>query len=80
MSKRRMKTIDGNTAAAYVSYAFTDTAAIYPITPSSPMAEVVDDWSAQGKKICLVNLLGLLKCNLKVVLPELYMGVYKLAR
>lgn len=54
MSKRRMKTIDGNTAAAYVSYAFTDTAAIYPITPSSTMAEVVDEWSAQGKK----NLFG----------------------
>ena len=46
----KMKTMDGNTAAAYVSYAFTDVAAIYPITPSSPMAEVVDEWSAQGKK------------------------------
>ncbi len=46
----KMKTMDGNTAAAYVSYAFTDVAAIYPITPSSPMAEVVDEWAAQGKK------------------------------
>ncbi len=46
----KMKTMDGNTAAAYISYAFTDVAAIYPITPSSPMAEVVDEWSAQGKK------------------------------
>ncbi len=45
-----MKTMDGNTAAAYVSYAFTDVAAIFPITPSSDMAERVDDWSAQGKK------------------------------
>lgn len=45
-----MKTMDGNTAAAYVSYAFTDVAAIYPITPSSPMAENVDEWSANGKK------------------------------
>ncbi|MBS4537409.1 pyruvate:ferredoxin (flavodoxin) oxidoreductase [Clostridium sp. D2Q-11] len=44
-----MKTMDGNTAAAYVSYAFTDVAAIYPITPSSPMAEYADDWSAHGK-------------------------------
>ena len=44
----KMKTMDGNTAAAYISYAFTDVAAIYPITPSSPMAEVVDEWSAQG--------------------------------
>ena len=50
----KMKTMDGNTAAAYISYAFTDVAAIYPITPSSPMAEVVDEWSAQGKK----NLFG----------------------
>jgi len=47
---RKMKTMDGNTAAAYISYAFTDVAAIFPITPSSPMAEAVDEWSAQGKK------------------------------
>lgn len=45
-----MKSMDGNTAAAYVAYAFTDVAAIYPITPSSTMAEEVDDWSAHGKK------------------------------
>ncbi|MDR2157505.1 MAG: pyruvate:ferredoxin (flavodoxin) oxidoreductase [Clostridiales Family XIII bacterium] len=45
-----VKTMDGNTAAAYVSYAFTDVAAIYPITPSSTMAEVVDEWAAHGKK------------------------------
>lgn len=45
-----MKTMDGNMAASYVSYAFTDVAAIYPITPSSTMAEVVDEWSAHGKK------------------------------
>ncbi len=50
MSKRRKKTMDGNTAAAYVSYAFTEVAAIYPITPSSTMAELVDEWSVQGKK------------------------------
>jgi len=47
---RKKKTMDGNTAAAYVSYAFTDVAAIYPITPSSNMAEVTDEWSAKGKK------------------------------
>ena len=45
-----MKTVDGNTAAAHVAYAFTDVAAIFPITPSSNMAEAVDDWSAQGRK------------------------------
>jgi len=46
----KMKTMDGNTAAAYVSYFFTEVAGIYPITPSSPMAELVDEWSAHGKK------------------------------
>ena len=45
-----MKTVDGNTAAAHVAYAFTDVAAIFPITPSSNMAEAVEDWSAQGRK------------------------------
>ncbi|MBQ3112509.1 MAG: pyruvate:ferredoxin (flavodoxin) oxidoreductase [Firmicutes bacterium] len=53
MSKQ-MKTMDGNKAAAYISYAFTEVAAIYPITPSSPMAEAVDEWSVAGKK----NLFG----------------------
>ena len=47
---RKMKTMDGNNAAAYVSYAFTEVAGIYPITPSSPMADYVDQWSAQGLK------------------------------
>ena len=50
MTHRRMKTMDGNTAAAHVSYAFTDVASIYPITPSSTMAEVVDEWAAYGRK------------------------------
>ncbi|MEJ6952453.1 pyruvate:ferredoxin (flavodoxin) oxidoreductase [Natronospora cellulosivora (SeqCode)] len=45
-----MKTMDGNTAAAHVAYAFTDVAGIYPITPSSPMAQYVDEWSAHGRK------------------------------
>ena len=45
-----MKTMDGNTAAAHVSYAFTDCAAIYPITPSSPMADYTDMWSTQGRE------------------------------
>lgn len=48
--KKVMKTMDGNQAAAYASYAFTEVAAIYPITPSTPMAEGVDEWSAHGKK------------------------------
>ena len=47
---RKFKTMDGNNAAAYVSYAFTEVAGIYPITPSSPMADYVDQWAAQGQK------------------------------
>ncbi|MDD4737008.1 MAG: pyruvate:ferredoxin (flavodoxin) oxidoreductase, partial [Kiritimatiellae bacterium] len=53
MSKK-MVTIDGNTAAAHVAYAFSEVAAIYPITPSSPMGEISDTWSSQGR----VNLFG----------------------
>jgi pyruvate-ferredoxin/flavodoxin oxidoreductase len=51
---RKQRTMDGNTAAAYISYAFTEVAAIYPITPSSTMAELVDEWSSAGKE----NLFG----------------------
>ena len=47
---RKMKSMDGNNAAAHVSYAFSEVAAIYPITPSSPMADFVDQWSANGLK------------------------------
>ena len=51
---RKMKTMDGNTAAAHASYAFTEVAAIFPITPSSPMAEHTDEWATAGRK----NLFG----------------------
>jgi len=55
MTKKKIfKTMDGNEAAAYISYAFTEVATIYPITPSSPMADHVDTWSAHGQK----NLFG----------------------
>lgn len=54
MSKKVFDSMDGNQAAAYASYAFTELAGIYPITPSSPMAEYVDDWASKGKK----NLFG----------------------
>ncbi len=50
MTQSRMRTMDGNTAAAHVSYAFTDVASIYPITPSSTMAETIDEWAAYGRK------------------------------
>ena len=48
--KRAKKTMDGNTAAAHISYAFTEVATIFPITPSSPMPECVDVWAANGRK------------------------------
>src|SRR5574344_1950839 len=48
--KRQTKTMDGNEAAAHVSYAYSEVAAIYPITPSSPMAAHIDEWSAEGRK------------------------------
>ena len=50
--KKQLKkaTMDGNTAAAHASYAFTEVATIYPITPSSQMAEMIDEWSANGRK------------------------------
>ena len=48
--EKKFITCDGNEAAAHVSYMFSEVAAIYPITPSSPMAEHVDEWSARGRK------------------------------
>jgi pyruvate-ferredoxin/flavodoxin oxidoreductase len=48
--EKKFMTCDGNTAAAHVSYMFSEVAAIYPITPSSPMAEHVDEWAAKGRK------------------------------
>ncbi|WP_319585002.1 pyruvate:ferredoxin (flavodoxin) oxidoreductase [uncultured Pseudodesulfovibrio sp.] len=50
MPKKTMKTMDGNTAAAHVAYAMSETAAIYPITPSTPMGEIADEWAAHGRK------------------------------
>ena len=50
MADKKFLTCDGNTAAAHIAYMFTEVAAIYPITPSSPMAENVDEWAAQGRK------------------------------
>ena len=52
--EKKFLTLDGNAAAAHVAYMFTEVAAIYPITPSSPMAENVDEWAAAGRK----NLFG----------------------
>ena len=57
LSDMKKMTIDGNTAAAHIAYAFSDVAAIYPITPSSPMAENCDDWAGQGRKNLFGNVL-----------------------
>ena len=67
MIERRKVSMDGNTAAAHVSYAFTEVAAIYPITPSSPMAEVTDTWSASNKNIFGEPAKNIFGENVKVV-------------
>ena len=67
---KKFMTCDGNTAAAHVSYMFTEVAAIYPITPSSPMAEHIDEWAAKGRQ----NLFGqtvFVQENRKAVLQAL---------
>ena len=58
--KREKRTMDGNTAAAHASFGFTEVAAIYPITPSTPMADCVDVWASTGQ-----GLLGELAVNLR---------------
>ena len=63
MAKKFM-TCDGNTAAAHIAYMFSEVAAIYPITPSSPMAENVDEWA----RTSLARLFSFRKCSLKAVL------------
>ena len=65
--ERKKISMDGNTAAAHVSYAFTEVAAIYPITPSSPMAEVTDSWSATNKNIFGEPAKNIFGDNVKVV-------------
>ena len=62
-------TVDGNTAVSHVAYAFSEVAAIYPITPSSPMAEVADDWAAHDRKNLLVRRSASLRCSPKPALP-----------
>ena len=69
---RKMKTMDGNHAAAHASYAFTDVAAIYPITPSSPMAEATDEWATDEEPISSVVKYRLQRCSLRLVQQVLY--------
>ena len=65
---RKMKTMDGNHAAAHASYAYSDVAAIYPITPSSVMAEATDEWATQEERTFSDRKYRLQKCSLKLVL------------
>ena len=76
--KRSMKTMDGNHAAAHASYAFTDVAAIYPITPSSVMAEATDEWATAGRKNIFGQPFRLQKCSLRLVQPVLYTDLLQL--
>ena len=69
--QKKFITCDGNQAAAHISYMFSEVAAIYPITPSSTMAEYVDEWAAAGRK----NIYR--KCNLKVVQPVLFTVLFR---
>ena len=66
---RKMVTIDGNTAAAYVAHATNEVIAIYPITPSSPMGEISDDKTARAKRISGERFLRLRRCSPKAVRP-----------
>ena len=68
---KKIELMDGNQAAAYISYAFTEVAGIFPITPSSPMAEHVDEWAANGKK----NLFRSLKCSPRAAQQAPYMAL-----
>ena len=78
MSKeKKFLTCDGNQAAAHVSYMFSEVAAIYPITPSSTMAEYVDEWAAAGRKTSLAKPRWYRKCSLKAVPPEPFTVLFR---
>ena len=73
-------TIDGNTAAAHIAYALSEVAAIYPITPSSPMAENADEWATAGRKNISVRKFASPRCNPKQAQRAPYTAVFRLAR
>lgn len=77
---RKKKTMDGNSAAAHVSYAFTEVAAIYPITPSSNMAEETDAMAARGVKISLGKQYVLQRWNLRAVQQVLFTAHFQQVR
>ena len=65
----RIETLDGNTAVAHVAYRINDVCAIFPITPSSPMAELADEWAAQGEKNLWARCQSSRRCRPKAALP-----------
>lgn len=74
----KIEIMDGNPSAAYISYAFTEVAGIFPITPSSPMAVYVDEWLPMERKTSLVSQYRWLKCSLKAVPPAQFMALSSL--
>ena len=76
--QKKFITCDGNQAAAHISYMFSEVAAIYPITPSSTMAEYVDEWAAA--KTSSAKQYWYRKCNPRVVLPVPFMALCKPVR
>lgn len=78
--KKNYEVMDGNTAAAYVSYAFTEVAAIFPITPSSPMAEYVDEWAAKGKKNIFDETVEVVESSQKAAQQERCMVLWQQVR
>ena len=77
---RKMKTMDGNHAAAHASYAYTDVAAIYPITPSSPMAEATDEWATDGRTNISATQFRLQRCSLRQVQQVQYTDLWQQVR
>ena len=75
--QKKFITCDGNQAAAHISYMFSEVAAIYPITPSSTMAEYVDEWAAAGRRTSSAKQYWYRKCNLKVVQPVLFTVLFR---
>ena len=74
---RKMKTMDGNHAAAHASYAYSDVAAIYPITPSSVMAEATDEWQLREERTSLDRKYRLQRCSLRQVLQVQYTDLWQ---
>jgi pyruvate-ferredoxin/flavodoxin oxidoreductase len=77
---RKFKSMDGNNAAAYVSYAFTEVAGIYPITPSSPHGRLVDQWSAAGQKNIFGTTVKVARCSPRRARPARSTAPWRPAR